>query len=337
MKQNKCHKYYKRNIHNKWSYLALAVLCFMIVWIGYYVISFPYINSKVYDKKYEKYKVDNTFDSNLFANNPSDSIDIDNIMSTIKVLEFEHKVITERQADLVNDVRQETNNNIDKLNLWLTFAIGIISIFGIFIPLIAQHHNNDETRNALRELEQLKIRINQEIKINCENIMKNTKRDIEILKNEVKQEITKNKETIREIESKSAIQDFRSEFMSISLGFDDKILSIERGGNKTLIELWARSVEALSKVVEFCKEETSYTCLQRRIWLIESFVLVSSFIIRLKAHSDIYNRGYDLVGDKIRFLLHDLEYDCDNRYFWQYIYSKIDDVMMAINRIRIDD
>lgn len=46
--------------------------------------------------------------------------------------------IMKRQDDLINDIRQETNNNLDKINSMLTFWIGMLSLLGIFIPIALQ-------------------------------------------------------------------------------------------------------------------------------------------------------------------------------------------------------
>lgn len=46
--------------------------------------------------------------------------------------------IMKRQDDLINDIRQETNNNLDKINSMLTFWIGMLSLLGVFIPIALQ-------------------------------------------------------------------------------------------------------------------------------------------------------------------------------------------------------
>lgn len=47
--------------------------------------------------------------------------------------------VERKQETLVNDMRQEINNVIEKANLWMTFWLAIIAIFGAFIPVLIQY------------------------------------------------------------------------------------------------------------------------------------------------------------------------------------------------------
>lgn len=66
-------------------------------------------------------------DSDTIAHIPADSLSI-----RVARLEREKEI-------LINDIRQETNNAIEKQNLQLTFWLAIIALLGTLIPIIIQY------------------------------------------------------------------------------------------------------------------------------------------------------------------------------------------------------
>lgn len=60
--------------------------------------------------------------------------------------------ILQRQADLVNDIRQETNNNLDKMAAWLSFWIAIIAIVGAVLPFAFQYFVMKREEAKFREM-----------------------------------------------------------------------------------------------------------------------------------------------------------------------------------------
>lgn len=52
---------------------------------------------------------------------------------------------------LINDIRQETNNTIEKQNLQLTFWLSIITIFGTMIPIFIQYRLYISNREKLSQ------------------------------------------------------------------------------------------------------------------------------------------------------------------------------------------
>lgn len=64
-----------------------------------------------------------------------------------------------RQADLVNDIRQETNNNLDKHSAWLAFWIAVLAFVGVVCPIAYQALN---TRKFEADLDKLSLKIEAE-------------------------------------------------------------------------------------------------------------------------------------------------------------------------------
>ena len=59
--------------------------------------------------------------------------------------------ITLRQTDLLNDIRQETNNNLDKHSAWLAFWITVLGFVGVVSPLGYQMMKSDDLENKIKE------------------------------------------------------------------------------------------------------------------------------------------------------------------------------------------
>lgn len=57
------------------------------------------------------------------------------------------KTLIARQDKLADDLRQETNNLINKMNGWLGFWMGVLAILGVFVPIALQIKLYRETRN----------------------------------------------------------------------------------------------------------------------------------------------------------------------------------------------
>lgn len=70
----------------------------------------------------------------------------------IENLKKAQKTLIARQDRMVDDLRQETNNTINKVNGWLSFWMGIMAILGVFVPIALQFKLYRETRESDRNL-----------------------------------------------------------------------------------------------------------------------------------------------------------------------------------------
>ncbi len=83
----------------------------------------------------------------------------EHVDSLNRILLKNQKNLYDRQADLVADIRQETNNNLDKISAWLAFWITVLGFVGIACPVAYQFLNY---RNSEKELRQLSGKIKAE-------------------------------------------------------------------------------------------------------------------------------------------------------------------------------
>lgn len=70
----------------------------------------------------------------------------------VRILSKQNEIL-QKQSDLVNDIRQETNNNLDKHSAWLAFWITILSIIGVVCPIAYNSWNSRKLDENIRKQE----------------------------------------------------------------------------------------------------------------------------------------------------------------------------------------
>lgn len=104
--------------------------------------------------------VKNRLDS-ITANDILDSIVITNRLSRQQIDLFvrNQQLLLHRQDTLADDLRQESNNLINKTNGWLAFWITVMTITGVIIPLALNYktskENKEELLKALEEAQRI--------------------------------------------------------------------------------------------------------------------------------------------------------------------------------------
>lgn len=73
------------------------------------------------------------------------------------------KTLERLNGNLVDDIRQETNNNINILNGWLSFWIGLLALVGVFLPMALQYQLKREEEQRLNKL---RIEIQTQMNVN---------------------------------------------------------------------------------------------------------------------------------------------------------------------------
>lgn len=95
--------------------------------------------------------------------------------STITLINTWNKNHNERLLCGLNDLRQETNNIIDKQNGWLSFWIGILAIVGALIPAMSHFIERKKIDSKLEEVERKNERMKDELNSEIEELTKQRK------------------------------------------------------------------------------------------------------------------------------------------------------------------
>lgn len=86
--------------------------------------------------------------------------------SAIAAIYASQITIVKSQDTLINDLRQETNNNIDKINALISFWVGIMGLLGVFVPLILQFRLHYTDKKLRDELDEKQMRLESLLSIN---------------------------------------------------------------------------------------------------------------------------------------------------------------------------
>ncbi|MDE6638143.1 MAG: hypothetical protein K2K32_07910 [Muribaculaceae bacterium] len=108
--------------------------------------------------------------------NPKDSTVLTR-QDAMNILQTQQRVLA-RQDVLADDLRQETNNLINKMNGWLSFWIGILALLGVFVPIALQFRLSRESSITEKELE---ANYQEKIKLLDKEIEKRREIDFTIL------------------------------------------------------------------------------------------------------------------------------------------------------------
>lgn len=146
--------------------ILFAILFFGVFFYSKSLYRHSSVSQDIYHKEYDT----------IFVNNSKRILDQLNRLYTVRPMkgrinkqleDLAHKndsimafvvanqlTIMKRQDDLVNDIRQETSNNIDRINSVLTFWLGIMSLVGVLVPIALQirlKHSSEYELSTLRE------------------------------------------------------------------------------------------------------------------------------------------------------------------------------------------
>lgn len=73
-------------------------------------------------------------------------------LSEVLKIRESQKLLLMRQDQLTDDIRQETNNIINKMNGWLGFWMGVMAILGVFVPIALQFKLYRDNRDIEEKL-----------------------------------------------------------------------------------------------------------------------------------------------------------------------------------------
>lgn len=89
------------------------------------------------------------------------------------------QTILSRQDRLADDLRQETNNTINKMNGWLALWLGVMAIIGVFVPITLQFKLYKDSQDEAHKLEDILIQKETDLKDINEKYRKELKKSHE--------------------------------------------------------------------------------------------------------------------------------------------------------------
>lgn len=222
-----------------------------------------------------KLSVEVTGDSVL---NNNDRLELDSLKQILQ------KSKKEEYAEGINDVRQETNNIINKINGWLSFWLAILTLIGGVLPVVLSWRQEQDNNKKFSDLgnditdrgNKIEKRVTE--KINDLNVLHNQLR--EVLK-EQKAELVKQQNSRKLHETHISITNIISSFMAaknnklIEDSFERDLLRI------SLLNALATEFEKITDCI-FSEEYRSDCKIILKTILIQYYSLYASLRITLQ-------------------------------------------------------
>lgn len=289
----------------KFLYPLIAIIAFF----GFLVTIFignPVASCRLHRDEYDSVYKNNTelvygYYKSLNDRSISRTAKVDSIIADIVATQ---QIILKRQEDLVNDIRQETNNSIDKINMILSFWLGMMAIFGVAVPLVMDHLRRKESE---RDLERQKKEVDEKARK---------------LENEIGKE-------------RKAVENLRliSELNAISLNIEERIIPETGDKRSVTIDLWNRSNEKFRLIVEqiFGENESE----DNRIHLMECLVGIYSTLNAINRHMVTHrSRSLYTAIDQIKELM---KVVYQRTYFnWGDLHQSINGLIRTLRSVEFD-
>ena len=205
--------------------------------------------------------------------------------------------IIKRQETLINDLRQETNNNIDKLSVWTGVMLGLVALFGALVPMWQSNINRNE----------LERDINKELK--------NVKKKFKEYEKETKGNIIAQNKEVKELISRMNRQLILSELQTtvecLALGLDSKQIDNSDELRSFKADLWSKIGNNFVKLVVLINEDFERNNMGElsirdvKIVLVSALELIDEIMRRVAVRTgDISTREeISLTLDNLRFVL----------------------------------
>lgn len=250
---------------------------------------------------------------------PSDTIG-SRMLESLETMRASQIMLMRDHDNLVNDFRQEMNNNINKVNTWLAFAIGIISILGVFVPLVLQYKmqtHYDAKFIELADKQQLTMRTRlNEIKV--------VKDELDTLKEKWKHELE--------------LSEMGLHFNAFQIGIHDG--SMHHNPNREVIfkHVWSKAVSSFDSLVKSWNKTTPGSDIDKEleIFQMEGLIKLYAMVNILKTHDP--KRRHRLlwnITDKIESILNELNKELHTTQSRELVSQKMEDLLKKLNEVEI--
>lgn len=165
-----------------------------------------------------------------------------------KIIEGQ-KIVMQRQDAMAQDLRQESNNLINKMNGWLGFWLGIMAIIGVFVPIALQiklyRSDRDREERAEQRIKALESYIKEKLIKERDVYSKEIKESIKGLNIE-KERYT---QEMRLISYSCLVRNFQ-------YVLDNPEIKTNEYRDRLLTDIWKDMVDNLQKIItDFCESK----------------------------------------------------------------------------------
>lgn len=216
----------------------------------------------------------------------TDSV-ISDMQCEIAALRSDNEYIRRLNENLMNDFRQETNNDINKINAWLAFWIATSALLCIVVPMVFQHMSViGERRRFQSKLEE-------------------AEKELERKKKQISAKVEQAEKNIEALEKRHHVWHSR---IAIESGIECDLMNPAKGVGTALgRHLWSQLSDSLKDVVE-AELKDSRLSDSNRYRLMEYLLDIRSYTFLLRRSiPGRHNRVFTNIEDQVNSLFHDID------------------------------
>lgn len=219
-------------------------------------------------------------------------------MQELKVyIDSVYSVQNSHYENALNDLRQESNNIINKWNAWFSFWLALLAILAGIIPMLMQikvaNDNekkiNEEIKKLKEEKDKLQIDINKKQKEYADSINYTIK--------ERKEQIDKLYDDIKYGYERFRMADIMNTF---SIGWDNKLFTDCKERTRLLNSILAHLKALFDEYVTYLKKEKGNE--EQFLYVMELLIMLHGILKKLLPS---YTKNYK--SKKVALLIHDIE------------------------------
>ena len=256
-------------------------------------------------KELEKASVD--------AKEPRDSI--------LEIVRCSQLMLLRQQETLVDDFRQEMNNNINKMNTWLAFAVGMLSVLGVFVPLALQYRmqsQDEKNFKALSDKQDERFKsLSDKLKLELENQKKEYK--------------TLSEDSRKEME----LAQLASHYNALYIGYEVGAL-VQYGNREELFRMiWKEALKSFVDVVNTCfnqEFETREGYLRTKVLMVEGLIKLQGMLTMMRNHrGSIRQRTVWTIGEDIHTLIDKINSATETKESYRLIHESLKELINKLD------
>lgn len=235
------------------------------------------------------------------------------INNSLQQICIDQNRIISQQEVLLNDVRQETNNFINKANGLISIWIGIFALFGILLPIVWQFRLRKEYKQAEEDLNNKIDRSHKEKNEEIDRSLKGKSEEIDRSLKEKREEINRSlKKVTDEIETVKREKE-KSELNNLTRVLevcnDYRLIPNHTTTLHAPIQnyFWYQALKISGRIIKESFDEGNHLISEKKEELLETLLFLFSIVRNYNiAPSPHRKREYDQAIDRLRKEIYEL-------------------------------
>lgn len=253
------------------------------------------------------------------TNNPNDTTlislqgSVRKINNSLQQIYIDQDRIISQQEVLLNDVRQETNNFINKANGLISIWIGIFALFGILLPIVWQFRLRKEYKQAEEDLNNKIDRSHKEKNEEIDRSLKEKSEEIDRSLKGKREEIDRSLEKVTDEIEKAKREKEKAELNNLTRVLevcnDYRMIPNHTATLHAPIQnyFWYQVLKISGRIIEESFDEGNHLISEKKEELLETLLLLFSIVRNYNiGPSPHRKREYDQAIDRLRKEIYEL-------------------------------